>query len=63
MVALVERRRDEGSLTGSLLAPLAAGDKLPWKLATDGQPQWLVVIDVMGPDRYVVLYPMARPKS
>lgn len=50
MVALVERRRDEGSLTGSLLAPLAVG-------AADGQPEWLVVIDVIGLDRCVVRYP------
>src|SRR5439155_15700766 len=30
-----------------LLAPLAVGDRLPWKLDREGEPQWLVVVEVM----------------
>jgi hypothetical protein len=56
-VGLVERRPKEASQTPSLLAPLAVGDELPWKLSREGHPQWLVVIEVMGADRYVVQYP------
>jgi hypothetical protein len=43
--------------TRPLLAPLAVGDELPWKLAGDGQLQWLVVIDVIGSAGYVVRNP------
>jgi hypothetical protein len=57
MVGFVERRRNERRQTRSLLAPLAVGDELPWKLNREGQPQWLVVIEVIGSDRYVVQYP------
>src|SRR4051794_26476543 len=43
MVAAVDRRRrDEGGLVQPVLAPLAVGDDLPWKLGRDGQPQWLL---------------------
>ncbi len=48
---------EKGSQTRSLLAPLAVGDELLWKLSREGQPQWLVVIEVIGADRYVVQYP------
>jgi hypothetical protein len=41
----------------SLLAPLAVGDRLPWKLDHEGEPHWLVVIDVLSPTSYVVRYP------
>ena len=41
----------------SLLAPLVLGDRLPWKLDHEGEPQWLVVVDVLGPTTYVVRYP------
>ena len=57
MVGLVERRPKEGGETRSLLAPLAVGDELPWKLSREGHPQWLVVIEVIGTERYVVEYP------
>jgi hypothetical protein len=57
MVRLVEKRLKEGSQTPSLLASLAVGDELPWKLSREGHPQWLVVIEVLGTDRYVVEYP------
>ena len=40
-----------------LLAPLSVGDRLPWKLDHEGEPQWLVVIDVLSPTSYVVKYP------
>jgi hypothetical protein len=52
-----ERRPKEGGQTRSLLAPLAVGDELPWKLSREGHPQWLVVIEIIGTDRYVVEYP------
>jgi len=57
MVGHVERRPEKGSQTRSLLAPLAAGDELPWKLSREGHPQWLVVIEVIGTDRYLMQYP------
>jgi hypothetical protein len=41
----------------SLLAPLSIGDRLPWKLDHDGEPQWLVVIDVPSSTSYLVRYP------
>jgi hypothetical protein len=41
----------------SLLAPLSVGDRLPWKLDHDGEPQWLVVIDVLSSTSYLVRYP------
>ena len=40
-----------------LLAPLAVGDQLPWKLDRDGQPQWLVVVEVINSTSYLVRYP------
>ncbi len=43
--------------TSSLLAPLTIGDRLPWKLDNEREPQWLVVIDVLSPTSYVVRYP------
>jgi hypothetical protein len=41
----------------SLLAPLSVGGRLPWKLDHDGEPQWLVVVDVLGSTSYLVRYP------
>ena len=41
----------------SLLAPLTVGDRLPWKLDHEDEPQWLVVVDVLSPTSYVVRYP------
>lgn len=32
--------------TSSVLAPLSVGGGLAWKLDRDGEPQWLVVVDV-----------------
>ena len=40
-----------------LLAPLTVGDRLPWKLDHEGEPQWLFVVDVLSPTSYVVRYP------
>jgi hypothetical protein len=40
-----------------LLAPLKVGDQLPWRLDGDGEPQWLIVIDVIDSVTYVVRYP------
>jgi hypothetical protein len=40
-----------------LLAPLAVGDRLPWKLDREGEPQWLVVVDVLSSTSYLVRYP------
>jgi hypothetical protein len=44
-------------VTTSLLAPLEVGDRLPWKLDRDGEPQWLTVIGVVSSVSYVVRYP------
>ena len=41
----------------SLLAPLVVGDRLPWKLDHEGEPQWLVVVDVLSSTSYLVRYP------
>jgi hypothetical protein len=41
----------------SLLAPLAVGDKLPWRLRQDGEPEWLVVVEVIDGLRYRVRHP------
>jgi hypothetical protein len=43
--------------TPRLLAPLAVGDRLPWRLARDGEPQWLIVIEVIDDSSYRVRYP------
>ena len=40
-----------------LLAPLSIGDRLPWKLDHDGEPQWLVIVDVLSSTSYLVRYP------
>ena len=40
-----------------LLAPLKVGDKLPWRLDADGEPQWLTVIEVVSDVSYLVRYP------
>lgn len=40
-----------------LLAPLKVGDQLPWRLAPDGEPEWLTVIEVVASDTYIVRYP------
>lgn len=40
-----------------LLAPLKVGDKLPWRLGADGEPQWLTVIEVVSDVSYLVRYP------
>jgi hypothetical protein len=47
----------ESRAGGSLLAPLQAGDRLPWKLNRDGEPQWLTVIEVVSDMSYMVCYP------
>jgi hypothetical protein len=47
----------DGSHVSKLLAPLAVGDRLPWKLDREGRPQWLVVVDVISATSYVVQYP------
>jgi hypothetical protein len=45
------------SHVSKLLAPLAVGDQLPWKLDRDGQPQWLIVVEVINSTSYLVRYP------
>jgi hypothetical protein len=50
--------RDTGSgKSAKLLAPLAIGDKLPWRLRRDGEPEWLVVVEVIDGSSYRVRYP------
>lgn len=43
--------------TPKLLAPLALGDQLPWRLTRDGEAQWLVVTEVVDASSYRVRYP------
>lgn len=43
--------------TTRLLAPLAVGDELPWRLTPDGEPQWLIVTEVIDDSSYRVRYP------
>ncbi len=45
------------SNVSKLVAPLAVGDRLPWKLDREGQPLWLVVVEVLSPTSYLVQYP------
>jgi hypothetical protein len=40
-----------------LLAPLEVGDRLPWRLDSDGEPLWLTVIEVVSSTSYIVRYP------
>jgi hypothetical protein len=40
-----------------LLAPLKVGDQLPWQLDSNGEPQWLTVIEVVDSVTYIVCYP------
>ena len=44
----------------TLLATLAVGDRLPWKLNEVGEPTWLTVTEVREPGRCVVRYPDGR---
>jgi hypothetical protein len=54
----VGKRSDIGTGKNSkLLAPLAVGDKLPWRLRRDGEPEWLVVVQVIDDSRYRVRHP------
>jgi hypothetical protein len=43
-------------MTG-LLAPLNLGDRIPWKLDSNGEPQWLTVTEVIDETSYAVRYP------
>jgi hypothetical protein len=47
----------DGSHVSKLLAPLAIGDRLPWKLDREGRPRWLVVVDVISATSYLVQDP------
>ena len=40
-----------------LLASLKVGDQLPWRLDSNGEPQWLTVIEFVDGMTYVVRYP------
>jgi len=57
MFVPVARQPDENE---QLLAPLGAGDRIPWKLNADGEPQWLTVTEVVGEGSYVVRHPDGR---
>jgi len=46
-----------GGRSPKLLAPLAVGDTVPWRLRRDGEPEWLVVVEVLEPSRYRVRHP------
>jgi hypothetical protein len=43
--------------SAKLLAPLAVGDALPWRLRRDGEPEWLVVVEIVDGSRYRVRHP------
>jgi hypothetical protein len=60
MVVAVGRPRDEGDSVHPVLAPLSVGDELPWRLDRRGEPQWLLVVDTIGSDSYLVQYPNGR---
>jgi hypothetical protein len=45
------------SRVSKLLAALVVGDKLPWKLDRDGQPKWLIVVEVVDSTSCLVRYP------
>jgi len=47
----------DGGQVIKLLAPLSVGDRLPWKIDRDGEPQWVVVIEAITPRSYLVRYP------
>jgi hypothetical protein len=55
-----ETRSRSANQATKLLAPLSAGDRLPWKIDLDGEPQWLVVIESLSPTSYLVQYPDER---
>ena len=40
-----------------LLAPLSVGDRLPWRLDENGEPQRLTVIEVVDSVTYVARSP------
>lgn len=40
-----------------LLARLERGDRIPWKLDSSGEPQWLTVTEVIDETTYEVRYP------
>jgi hypothetical protein len=40
-----------------LLAPLVIGDRLPSRLARDGESEWLIVVEVIDDSSYRVRYP------
>jgi hypothetical protein len=49
--------------TDSLLAPLAVGDRLPWRFDADGEPQWLTVVECLPGSAYLVRYPDGRVET
>jgi hypothetical protein len=51
MVARVERQRP------ILLAQLAVGERLPWRLDEAAERTWLTVVELVGQRSYVVRYP------
>jgi hypothetical protein len=46
-----------------LLVSLQLGDRLPWRLDADGEPQWLIVVEVVTQSEYVVEYPDGTRES
>lgn len=46
-----------------LLAPLKIGDQIPWKLDRNGDPQWLIVTEVVSDTSYVVRYPDGKVET
>ena len=46
-----------------LLAPLKIGDRIPWRLSADDEPVWLMVIEVLSDDSYLVQYPNGTTES
>jgi hypothetical protein len=53
-------RSGDGSQVTKRLAPLSVGDRLPWKIDEEGEPQWVVIIGAITPRSYLVRYPDRR---
>jgi hypothetical protein len=39
------------------LGQLKVGDRIPWRLDRNGEPQWLTVTEVLSDTSYLVRYP------
>jgi hypothetical protein len=49
--AMTKRGHEKVREAPRLLAPLRMGDQLRWRLSSGGEPEWLVMIDVIDETR------------